>query len=235
LLIITYDEHGGFYDHIVPPLADGLSPGWHGTEGATTGGFGGGGPVGPATGGTSISRGTTRIGRLRPRPWLTSETAISRGSTGITGIGGVTVADTLDPNKSFKKDVMIPYGVRVPTFVVSPWVAPGKGPDIILDHCSILKTILARFCSDDKPFLSDRVNASHSFESYLTLSEPRLADVPSSPSLGDPERPLRIRGGRSRRKETRVITTKPVSRRAMDEGEADYHDITGMLARMLGR
>jgi phospholipase C len=25
LLIVTYDEHGGFYDHVIPPLADALS------------------------------------------------------------------------------------------------------------------------------------------------------------------------------------------------------------------
>ena len=26
LLVITYDEHGGFYDHAIPPLADVLRP-----------------------------------------------------------------------------------------------------------------------------------------------------------------------------------------------------------------
>jgi phospholipase C len=232
LLIITYDEHGGFYDHVIPPLADGLSPERYGTEGATTEGFGGVGAGGAAPGGTSVSRGSTRAARVRP--WLTGDTSVSRGSTGITGVDGVTIADTLDPNKSFKKDMTIPYGLRVPTFVVSPWVPQGKGPDLVLDHCSIIKTILARFCGDDKPFLSDRVNASRSFESYLTLSEPRLTDVPSSPSLGNPESPLRGRGERRRSSNT-AITTKPVIKKAMDEGEADYHDITGMLARMLGR
>jgi phospholipase C len=66
LLIITYDEHGGFYDHVIPPVVDALS---------------------------------------------------MPGGTG------------------FKKDMTIPYGLRVPTFVVSPWVSAGKGPDVILDHC----------------------------------------------------------------------------------------------------
>jgi hypothetical protein len=37
----------------------------------------------------------------------------------------------------------------------------GKGPSITLDHCSILKTVLAGFCGDDRPFLSGRVHASH--------------------------------------------------------------------------
>src|SRR5262249_32206123 len=74
--------------------------------------------------------------------------------------------------------VKVPYGVRVPTFVVSPWVAPGKGPGVILDHCSIVKTILARFCGEKKPFLNDRVHVSHSFESYITQSAPRAAATP---------------------------------------------------------
>jgi phospholipase C len=62
LLIITYDEHGGFYDHVIPPLADGL------------------------------------FQRLV-----------------VTGEGS---------------SMTISYGVRVPTFVVSPWTPAGKGPDI---------------------------------------------------------------------------------------------------------
>ena len=76
LLIISYDEHGGFYDHVVPPTAE------------------------------------------------------------IRALPGVnTLAATLD----FKAALTTPYGVRVPAFVVSPWVAPGKGPDITLAHCSIMK------------------------------------------------------------------------------------------------
>ena len=175
LLIITYDEHGGFYDHVIPPIADALSP-----------------PLEHAP------------------PFVHS----TRGAPGS--------------NALFKKNMTIPYGVRVPTFVISPCVPPGKGPDIVLDHCSIIKTILARFCGSDRPFLSDRVHWSHTFESFLTEPAPRV-EVLSSP---DPA-PLHIPTRRSR--ETRAIVTKPVTRKAMDEGSADFHDITGMLARMLGR
>jgi len=59
-------------------------------------------------------------------------------------------------------------------------VPAGKGPDITLDHCFILKTLLARFCGAERPFLSDRVHASHTFESFLTETKPRL-NVPASP------------------------------------------------------
>jgi phospholipase C len=158
LLIVTYDEHGGFYDHVIPPVADALS---------------------------------------------------MPGGTG------------------FKKDMTIPYGLRVPTFVVSPWVPAGKGPDVILDHCSILKTILARFCGAEKPFLSDRVNASLTFDSFLTETNPRL-NVPPSPVIPDVFAPQRPPGGSA-------IITPPVSGKSLARGEVESPDLMGMLARMLGR
>jgi phospholipase C len=124
LLIITYDEHGGLYDHVVPPLADLLQT-----------------PDGPVIGKTaSLSR--------QPPPGRSL------------------------PDESLLQQ--IPYGVRVPTFVVSPWTMRGKGPSLILDHCSILKSVLARFWGGEKPFLSDRVNASHSFDAFLTEAAPRV-------------------------------------------------------------
>src|SRR5262249_3685198 len=118
LLIITYDEHGGFYDHVVPPIAD-----------------------------------------VRTRPMVITD-------------GG--------PPPLTASELVINYGLRVPTFVVSPWVPAGKGIDIVLDHCSILKTILARFCGETKPFVSDRVNASRTFDAYLSEPSPRM-NVPPSP------------------------------------------------------
>ena len=166
LLIISYDEHGGFYDHVVPPIAE-----------------------------------------VRSLPTLP------------------TLSGSLAVVSSFKGPMMIPYGVRVPAFVVSPWVPAGRGPGITLDHCSILKTILARFCGRQKPFLSDRVNASLTFDPYLTQVEPRLREIPASPTLPSPRR---------RRPQGHTIVTRPVSRKAL-RNDADFHELTGMLARMIGR
>lgn len=163
LLIIMYDEHGGLYDHVVPPMAE-------------------------------------------ARIWPTSPTG---------GGGGPFTPKTLVTH----------YGVRVPTFVVSPWVGAGKGPSIVLDHCSIAKTIIARFFNDDeRPYLSERVHASRSFEAYI--GDVARMDVPPSPPLtplipGTPQP-----GG---------IITRPVSRKEMRSGNVEYHELTGMLARMLGR
>jgi phospholipase C len=165
LLIITYDEHGGLYDHVVPPIAD-----------------------------------------------LRTQEGVISGAAPAAAPGFASL--------------LTRYGVRVPTFVVSPWVPVGKGPDIVLDHCSIVKTILACFCGDSQPFLSDRVHASRSFEAFLTETSPRLpAPLPVPISCQPAVDP----------KERRGIITPPISRKKMRTSNIDYHDLTGMLGRLLGR
>jgi hypothetical protein len=124
----------------------------------------------------------------------------------------------------------IPYGVRVPSFVVSPWTMRGKGPGLTLDHCSILKTVLARFFGAEKPFLSDRVHASHSFEAFLTEATPRMNVPPFAGTLPPlPPDVRRVVGP------TSAIATSPLSRKAMREGPVDYHALSGRWARQLGR
>ena len=168
MLIIAYDEHGGFYDHVIPPIAD-----------------------------------------VRMRPMVLSD-------GGSSGPGPFT-ASTL----------VTGYGLRVPAFVVSPWTPAGKGPDLVLDHCSILKTILARFCGETKPFVSDRVSASRTFDAYLSEQRPRM-NVPVPPALD--ALPFRAPRGKHR-----AIETEPVSREKMMSGDVEFHDLSGMVARMLGR
>jgi phospholipase C len=202
LLIITYDEHGGLYDHVVPPVADVIVPQT--------------GPVldpGP--------RGGTRRGGLGG----ILETVGGRRA-------GVSVAEVGPPLASASAapaPLTIPYGVRVPTFVVSPWVSPGKGPSLVLDHCSILKTVLARFWGGEKPFLSDRVHASQSFEAFLTEAAPRM-NVPPPPPLAELPIDARRLVSTSSRIETPTLT-----RAEMRRGPVDYHVLTGRWARQLGR
>jgi phospholipase C len=83
MFIVTYDEHGGFYDHVPPPEAR---------------------PVGVAP---------------------------------------------------FDR-----YGVRVPAFIVSPWVKPGKPFHEVVDHTCIAKTALQLFARDKVGALGERVQAS---------------------------------------------------------------------------
>ena len=93
LLVITYDEHGGFYDHVPPVPAVKVSP-----------------------------------------------------------------------------EMLPTTGLRVPCFVVSPWVEGGSvfGSDTLhFDHTSILKTIARRFMSNNPPYMGARYEAAHDLSEIL--------------------------------------------------------------------
>ncbi|HMQ16193.1 MAG TPA: alkaline phosphatase family protein, partial [Phycisphaerae bacterium] len=210
LLIITYDEHGGLYDHVVPPVAD-----VYATAGRLV--------LSPDALGSLMTAAPAAATGRRP----------ARVAGSIIG-GGALVESTLTASGPavalVSPPLPIPYGVRVPTFVVSPWTMRGKGPDLTLDHCSILKTVLARFFGAEKPFLSDRVSASHSFESFLTEAAPRMDVPPFTGSL----RPLPPGARRGPSRASKIVTA-PLSRKRMRAGPVDYHELTGRWARQLGR
>lgn len=107
LLVITYDEHGGFFDHVPPPNA-----------------------------------------------------------TSVSGISK--------------------YGVRVPAFVISPWVDKGKVSGIVFDHTSILKTIARRFLSAVPPDMGGRMAAAEDLSKVL-----RSAVRTDKPSIPAPPAPVR--------------------------------------------
>lgn len=111
LLIITYDEHGGFFDHVPPPQAVPVS---------------------------SIDH----------------------------------------------------YGVRVPTFVISPWVARGQVTDIVFDHTSILKTIIRCFLHARPPDMGERVTAAKDLSEVLQPSV--RSDKPRIPLPPLPVRNFRL-------------------------------------------
>jgi len=119
LLIVVYDEHGGFYDHVSPRQ--------------------------------------------------------------------FTPADS-DPE--FAK-----YGVRVPAFLISPWVGNqvaygstthGLQPEqVLFDHTSILRTILRRFCTPTGgavPSMTARVDAANDLGALLTEQQPRT-DCTAAPLI----------------------------------------------------
>ena len=215
LLIITYDEHGGFYDHVVPPVADlrdarqvsVVNPGSS--------------ELSPALASPLAAPVVAMVPPVHADTLIPEAMNIGVSPSALAGVPAFAAAG--DP---ITQDCLTPYGVRVPTFVVSPWVTAGKGPDMVLDHCSILKTVLARFLGADPPFLSDRVAASRSFNAFLNQATPRM-DVSAAPAIATVQKGMQIKD--------RTIATKPVSRAAMRRGNVDYHDLTGRLARMLGR
>jgi phospholipase C len=126
LFLLTYDEHGGFFDHVPPPGTPGHAP--------------------------------------RPPAGITEE----RGPTF--------------------------YGVRVPAFVISPWVGRGRVSKTIFDHTSIIKTIVLRFFPDEneRPKLGARVRAANHLGGLLTQARPR-SKVPTLDVEGAcaPRRPVR--------------------------------------------
>jgi phospholipase C len=109
LLVVTYDEHGGFYDHVNPPAA-------------------------------------------------------------------------VDDNPSFRQ-----FGVRVPAFVISPWVTRGVD-SAVRDHTSILKTVLKRFAPSES--LTTRVDKAKDLDSLLDRSTP----LPVSPPAPMPAAPRIVVG-----------------------------------------
>lgn len=110
LLLITYDEHGGFYDHVPPPLA-------------------------PA----------------------------------VSGIDH--------------------YGVRVPTFVISPWVERGTVTNVVFDHTSILKTIARRFLNARPPDMGERMAQANDLS--MVLRSTVRQDNPNIPLPPEPVRTTR--------------------------------------------
>ena len=71
----------------------------------------------------------------------------------------------------------IGYGVRVPAFIISPWVPAGvttrRITQNVFDHTSILKTIVNRFMPTDPAIMSDRMAFANDLFPLLTLEKPR--------------------------------------------------------------
>jgi phospholipase C len=111
LLLITYDEHGGFYDHISP-----------------------------------------------------LDSAFRETAKAVSDIDH--------------------YGLRVPTFVISPWVKQGGVSNVVFDHTSIAKTIARCFMSGNPPDMGERVAVANDLSMVMssTSREDRpVIPVPDAP------------------------------------------------------
>ncbi|MBC7934274.1 MAG: hypothetical protein H7Y86_02790 [Rhizobacter sp.] len=122
-------------------------------------------------------------------------------------------------------EMKISYGVRVPAFIISPYAEKGKVYHQNLDHTSILKTILIRFCGASKPFLSDRVHAAHDLGGALT-SRLRSIDEhsPHLPSLPDMRR-------RNAARASAPHDFEMMTRSKLSSKDADFHDFLAFLGR----
>ena len=172
LLIVTYDEHGGLFDHVPPPVAETM---------------------------------------VDPRMIYDARSA--------SGLGPV-------PGKKYRPNESVCFGVRVPTFLVSPWVPKGSVHNGLFDHSSILKTILVKHLAAKKPFMSDRVHAAHDLGKALTLATPRTVS------------PMALRGAKlaPTAKAKQVWGATPVRlTTSMSAPDSDFHEVMAMMSKALGR
>jgi phospholipase C len=166
VLFITYDEHGGFYDHVAPPRAkqggsrtpDGIAPGQCADASSP--------PGSEAPGG-----GAQCFASVLDAP------AICPGFT-PTGRYPFWCA-------SFDQ-----LGFRVPFMAVSPFSRPHHVSHVVADHTSLLAFIEKRFLSagedddDDRPALTARDRHASTLEDLFDFEHaPSLdAPVPGAPA-----------------------------------------------------
>lgn len=151
LFVITYDEHGGFFDHVAPP----------GTRRASEDAIAVGEPA-------------RDVAAARPGTRRASEDATTAGAP-VRNVAAV------------HPDGPTSLGVRVPTLVVSPWVAAGGVSSVVFDHTSIGKSILQRFGGEDARIPSRRMRGARHL-GHLLATE-RRTDRPHIPPIDPPTKP----------------------------------------------
>jgi len=131
ILIVTYDEHGGFYDHAAPPAA----------------------PQGGARTPDGVFPG--QCADLSNPPASLSPGAGARCASNVLGRLDTSVTDAERLCPALLGDPTGPYpdrcpafdqlGVRVPFLAVSPFARPAYVSHVVADHTSILALIESRF------------------------------------------------------------------------------------------
>ena len=123
LLVVTYDEHGGFFDHVVPP------------------------------------------------------------AKGVPNPDGIDAPRKDDPSWQDLPFSFDRLGLRVPTLLVSPWLAKGKVCSDQLQHTSILASLKELYSLSD--YLTKRdASAAHFLNLFQELDQPRTdtpAKLPRAP------------------------------------------------------
>ncbi len=121
MLVIVYDEHGGFYDHVPPPAAVPVSPD------------------------LSIKTHGVRVPAFVISPWVGAGSVF--GHDGIATTGG---------------------GTAEPLAAAAPAARPARpGSGFHFDHTSILKTIARRFMSANPPYMGARFAAANDLSAVI--------------------------------------------------------------------
>jgi phospholipase C len=128
VIFITYDEHGGFYDHVAPPRA----------------------PQGSARTPDGISPGQCAD---LSNPPASQEPGGGAHCTSVADAQSLCPALAQNPNGPYPENCASfdQLGFRVPFLVVSPFAKPHYVSHTIADHTSLLAFIEERFLNDAAP------------------------------------------------------------------------------------
>jgi phospholipase C len=173
IIFITYDEHGGFYDHVRPPQApqggartpDGISPG----QCADASNL----PASAQPGGGAEC----------------STNVLAPADNSVANAAALCAAFAANPTGPFPQACASfdQLGFRVPFIAVSPFSKPGYVSHEVSDHTSVLALIEKRFMvpftpfprdDDDHPHLTRRDRFADTLEDMF--------DFENSPSLNTP-------------------------------------------------
>jgi phospholipase C len=166
LFVVTYDEHGGFYDHVRPPAATTILPPTPGPAKPA---------VAPSPAPTRAAHPAAGVAHAKGEAVGAQHSAVeSVAHGGVDGLFGGPPDD--DPR-------LRAYGLRVPTFLVSPWVGKAAVSKEVYDHTSLLSTIMHRFCvqpDGSLPNMGKRTQAAITLESALDSDTPMLSALPQA-------------------------------------------------------
>jgi phospholipase C len=125
VIFVTYDEHGGFYDHVAPP---------------------------PAPQGTSRTPDGISPGQCADlsNPPASEQAGAGAGCASVTDAETLCPALAQDPSGPYPPSCASfdQLGIRVPLIVISPFAKPHYVSHTIADHTSLLAFIEARFLTD---------------------------------------------------------------------------------------
>ena len=131
IVLLVYDEDGGFYDHVKPPRAP--------QGGART-------PDGIAPG-QCADLSNPPASLLPGGGAFCAQNFLSRTDTSVLDAEGLCTALSLDPTGPYPDDcpAFDQLGVRVPLVAISPFAKPRYVSHAVADHASILALIETRF------------------------------------------------------------------------------------------
>ncbi|MCM2419377.1 phosphocholine-specific phospholipase C [Streptomyces sp. RKAG293] len=125
VFILNYDEHGGFFDHLLPPVP----------------------PVAAGRGASTVSPDGEVVMRVTKDGKTYHRLVSQHGKYRVKAAdGSLTWSDTLPAGESV---VSGPYplglGTRVPMIVASPWTRGGVVDSTVFDHTSVIRFLERRF------------------------------------------------------------------------------------------